>query len=216
MLIYELLDEVMDFGYGQITTTETLKNYVMNEPLSVDGESGKEKGFSKMTTQEGEKKQRKSAPSSAPNKPMSLGLGRTGKNKNEIFVDLLERLTVLFNANGQVLRSEIDGCIQMKSFLQGTPDLSVGLNEDITIGKSGRYGIQLDDCTFHECVDSSGFDTHKVTLQGAVLGPCSPACKFVKRPVPDSGLKREANFWAGTYFEAARWRVRTYELSYFR
>lgn len=38
--------------------------------------------------------------------------------KNEIFVDILERLTVLFNSNGYILNSEIDGCIQMKSYLR--------------------------------------------------------------------------------------------------
>lgn len=39
--------------------------------------------------------------------------------KNEIFVDLLERMTVLVAANGNVLRSHIDGSLQMKSFLGG-------------------------------------------------------------------------------------------------
>ncbi len=33
--------------------------------------------------------------------------------KNEIFVDILERLTVLFNSNGYVLNATIDGAIQV-------------------------------------------------------------------------------------------------------
>lgn len=40
-----------------------------------------------------------------------------------------------------VLRSEIDGCIQMKSFLQGLPELRVGLNEDLVVGKQPGMGI---------------------------------------------------------------------------
>ena len=39
----------------------------------------------------------------------------------EIFVDVVERLTVTFNSAGYVLTTEIDGAIQCKSFLQGNP-----------------------------------------------------------------------------------------------
>ena len=39
--------------------------------------------------------------------------------KYEIFVDLLERQTVLVAANGHVLRSHIDGSLVMRSFLGG-------------------------------------------------------------------------------------------------
>jgi hypothetical protein len=56
---------------------------------------------------------------------------QNGKQKNEIFVDILERLTVLFNAQGQVLNSTLDGCIQMKSYLAGNPELRLALNEDL-------------------------------------------------------------------------------------
>ena len=34
-LVYELLDEMMDFGYPQITSTEMLKNHIHNEAHSV-------------------------------------------------------------------------------------------------------------------------------------------------------------------------------------
>lgn len=42
-----------------------------------------------------------SAPSTATNKPViaTLGERRSGKQQNEIYVDLLERLTVIFNAS---------------------------------------------------------------------------------------------------------------------
>ena len=35
ILIYELLDEMIDFGYPQITSTEMLKNCIHNEPVAV-------------------------------------------------------------------------------------------------------------------------------------------------------------------------------------
>lgn len=36
VLIYELLDEILDFGYAQSTTTETLKAFVYSDPVTVD------------------------------------------------------------------------------------------------------------------------------------------------------------------------------------
>lgn len=54
---------------------------------------------------------------------------------NEIFVDILKRLTVVMNSVGTVLNSQVDGCIQMKSYLANTTSalLSLALNEDIII-----------------------------------------------------------------------------------
>jgi hypothetical protein len=37
-------------------------------------------------------------------------------------------------AQGYVLTSEIDGTIQMKSYLTGNPEIKVGLNEDLAVG----------------------------------------------------------------------------------
>lgn len=36
ILVYELLDETLDYGYPQGTSTETLRNHVRNEPILVD------------------------------------------------------------------------------------------------------------------------------------------------------------------------------------
>lgn len=56
------------------------------------------------------------------------------KNKEkEIFVDIYEKINILFNASGYIINSSIDGCIQMKSYLNGNPALKLILNEDITM-----------------------------------------------------------------------------------
>ena len=50
ILVYELLDEMLDYGYPQITTTEGLKNYIHNEPVAVAkiyGSSGRVPGMAK-------------------------------------------------------------------------------------------------------------------------------------------------------------------------
>ena len=132
ILIYELLDEALDYGYPQSTSTESLKMYVHNEPLLVDaGRAGAASG--------GMLSSKRTISSSAVLKPISLSTSSTGK-KNEIFVDILERLTVLFNANGYILNSTIDGCIQMKSYLSGNPGLRLALNEDLVVGKENAVG----------------------------------------------------------------------------
>lgn len=43
---------------------------------------------------------------------------------------------------GYILTSEIDGTIQMKSYLTGSPEIRLALNEDLSIGRnsSSVYG----------------------------------------------------------------------------
>lgn len=154
-LIYELLDEMMDYGYPQITSTEMLKNCIHNEPILVNPTSTASSVMMAMNS--------RTKPSTASNIPVGLGSMRGGKQKNEIFVDIIERLTCLFNASGYVINSSIDGSIMMKSFLSGNPELRLALNEDLVIGKgSGAYGsVVLDDCNFHECVHLDEFEASR-------------------------------------------------------
>ena len=41
-----------------------------------------------------------------------------------------------FCFQGNVLRSEVDGCIQMKSFVAGNPEIRIGLTDDFFVDKS--------------------------------------------------------------------------------
>ena len=58
--------------------------------------------------------------------------------KNEIFLDVVEKLNLLVSANGTVLRSEILGSLQMRSYLSGMPELKLGLNDKLLMESSGR------------------------------------------------------------------------------
>mmetsp|Transcript_28918 Transcript_28918/g.92418 ORF Transcript_28918/g.92418 Transcript_28918/m.92418 type:complete len:290 (-) Transcript_28918:56-925(-) len=107
----------------------------------------------------------KTTPSTAVHKPITTVTGaRTGgKQRNEIFVDIIERLNVLFSPNGYVLNSNIDGCIQMKSYLSGQPELRLALNEDLVVGTAGNFGTTvLDDCNFHDCVNLEEFESGRI------------------------------------------------------
>jgi AP-4 complex subunit mu-1 len=151
ILIYELLDEMLDAGYPQVTTTEMLKVCVHNEAVVVNPQPVASAIINAMSS--------RSKPSNASSMPVAVGGQRSSKQKNEIFVDIFEKLTVLFNGNGAVVNSSIDGSIQMKSYLAGNPELRLALNEDLVIGKGNGYGsVVLDDCIFHECVRLDEFD----------------------------------------------------------
>ena len=87
---------------------------------------------------------------------------KSKNDKNEIFVDIFEKLSVLFNSNGAIINSSIEGVIQCKSYLRGNPGLRLVLNDDLVVGKftHGPMGsVVLDDCAFHESVDTRDFDT---------------------------------------------------------
>ena len=50
-------------------------------------------------------------------------------SKNEIYLDVVEKLNILVSNNGSVLRSEIIGAVKMRSALSGMPELKLGLND---------------------------------------------------------------------------------------
>ena len=58
--------------------------------------------------------------------------------KNEIFLDVIEKLNLLVSANGTVLSSEIIGRVRMRSYLSGMPELKLGLNDKDLFEKQGR------------------------------------------------------------------------------
>lgn len=177
-LIYELLDEIIDFGFIQGTSTESLKSYVHNEPVLTDGVSTKSSDGSSIAPAaisnviSGGKNNHttasagRSAPSSASNKPVTVNFAADRNRKNEIFVDVIETITVTLSGTGTVLRSEIDGSIVMKAFIAGNPELVMGVSDDLRIGPeavANASPYQLvrpwDDANFNDCVRWNELDT---------------------------------------------------------
>ena len=165
ILVYELLDEIIDFGYPQVTNTEQIKSFVFNAPILV-------KSATPASSSAGGKMfdiNPKTTPSTSVDKPINY-VEKSGKKKNEIFVDIYERISITFNTNGYILNSNIDGTIQMKSYLAGNPELKLALNEDLVIGKTGgnrvpQYAggvVEVDDVNFHECAKLQDFDNLRI------------------------------------------------------
>ncbi|KAG6478326.1 hypothetical protein ZIOFF_061762 [Zingiber officinale] len=165
VLVYELLDEVIDFGYPQTTSTEILKSYVFNEPIVVDAARLPTLGPASMFMQGA-----KRMPGTAVTKSV-VATEPGGRKREEIFVDIIEKISVTFSSSGYILTSEIDGTIQMKSYLTGNPEIRLALNEDLGIGKgsaslydyrsSAGGAVILDDCNFHESVRLDSFDVDR-------------------------------------------------------
>ncbi|CAG8663577.1 26212_t:CDS:2 [Dentiscutata erythropus] len=86
--------------------------------------------------------------------------------KNEVFLDVIESVNLLVNANGNVLRSEILGIIKMKCYLSGMPELRLGLNDKVMFESTGRSpsrgkAIEMEDVKFHQCVRLSRFENDR-------------------------------------------------------
>jgi AP-4 complex subunit mu-1 len=150
VLIYEVIDEMIDFGYPQLSETEQIKSFVFTEPVIMNNQISIQSIFNKNT---------KSGDSTK--KPISQVTDSKNK-KNEIYVDIIEKVTVLFNSSGSLINSSVDGCIKMKSYLKGNPELKLVLNDDISIGKSTySAGASIDDCNFHPNVLTKEFESGK-------------------------------------------------------
>jgi AP-2 complex subunit mu-1 len=144
-LTYELLDEVLDFGYPQILATDLLKKYINN------GEVMTAEAAQKWTDEVTGAVDWRSNPG-----PVYA--------KNEIFIDVLEDVNLLMSANGVVLRNEVVGKVMMKTFLTGMPECKFGLNDKLSLSKQStakKSSVELDDCTFHRCVKLGKFEADR-------------------------------------------------------
>ncbi|KAG8459283.1 hypothetical protein KFE25_014128 [Diacronema lutheri] len=174
-LVYEIADEALDYGYPQNAATTDLQAYLFNKPIPVEQPSV-------ASVLPSFKPNPKTMASAAAHKSVVAGVqptpfggwGARGAG-NEIFIDLVDRISALITAEGSVRSFSVDGCIQMKSFLKGQPHVHLALNEDLAIasgagtrasaggGASALYGaVHLDDINFHECVSLERFESERV------------------------------------------------------
>ncbi|KAJ1404906.1 clathrin assembly complex, medium subunit, partial [Ochromonadaceae sp. CCMP2298] len=145
VVVYELLDETMDFGYPQTCESKILREVVTQESNRLE---------------------------CAPRPPIALTNAVSWRSegikhrKNEIFLDVIEKLNLLVSSNGTVLHSEIIGSVQMKSFLSGMPELKLGLNDKLMFEATGRAAtriksVELEDIKFHQCVRLARFENDR-------------------------------------------------------
>lgn len=156
VIIYELLDEMMDFGSPQTTDTKILKEYITQDYFKLIKRSAS----------------RVVQPPAAVTNSVSWRKEGITYKKNEAFLDVVESINMLITSSGQVLNSEILGEVKIKSHLSGMPDLRLGLNDKGLFGGSslaedGLAGatnsdVEMEDIKFHQCVRLSKFENERV------------------------------------------------------
>lgn len=149
VIIYELLDETMDHGLPQSLDSTILRQFITQEGNRMADDS-------------------KSKPPVALTNAVSWRAEGIKHKKNEIFLDVVEKLNLLVAANGTVLHSEINGAVKMKSFLSGMPELKLGLNDKLMFEATGRANqarsgksVELEDIKFHQCVRLARFENDR-------------------------------------------------------
>lgn len=148
VLVYEVLDEMVDFGFVQFSKVEEVKQHIVSHVVETAAPRRKKIGgiLNWMT---------KDTVGSDVTKSSSLKL------TNELFVDVVEKMNVTFNSSGNVINSEIDGQIQMKSYMAGDPVFTMCLCESVVVNAEQDYGIKLDDVNYDACVNHDNFEFNK-------------------------------------------------------
>lgn len=153
VLVYELFDELCDFGIPQCTDVRVLKELV---------------------TQPGvfNKTEAKSPPLAAG----GISWRRPGlKYKhNEVFLDVIEQVDVELDSRAQMLSCVIRGAIRVKSRLSGMPELRMGMNDrrmlevsrnvaDVlgTNNNASPQTVEMEDFKFHPCVRLERFQSER-------------------------------------------------------
>ena len=145
VIIYEILDEVVDYGYPQNTDAKLLKEYIKISSNRL-----------------------------MPRKPLTTEVINNQVSRvpgikyqiNQAFVDVIERVSSLISHKGEMIRSDIIGQITMKSSLSGMPLLKLGLNDKSYFELSGKKPadkmVDMDDFKFHNCVNINKFESERV------------------------------------------------------
>lgn len=145
VIIFELLDETMDYGIPQTTEAKILSEYI---------------------TQEGYRMVKSPKIPTALTNAVSWRSEGVRYKKNEVFLDVVEKVNLLVSSSGTVLHSEILGAIQMKCHLSGMPELKLGLNDKLMFEATGKVGgkgkaVEMEDIKFHQCVRLARFESDR-------------------------------------------------------
>ncbi|KAG5087649.1 hypothetical protein JHK86_000261 [Glycine max] len=144
VVVYELLDEIMDFGYPQYTEAQILSEFIKTDAYRME------------VTQR---------PPMAVTNAVSWRSEGINYKKNEVFLDVVESVNILVNSNGQIIRSDVVGALKMRTYLSGMPECKLGLNDRVLLEAQGRTtkgkAIDLEDIKFHQCVRLARFENDR-------------------------------------------------------
>ncbi|XP_071652160.1 AP-2 complex subunit mu-like [Temnothorax longispinosus] len=167
VLIYELLDEILDFGYPQNCDTRVLKTFITQQGVKSATKEEQAQVTSQVTGQ--------------------IGWRREGikYRRNELFLDVLKYVNLLMIPQGQVLSAHVAGKVNEILFIRNAGMQVWDINDKIVMeakgmkgggglgggrddptgARSGKPVVVIDDCQFHQCVKLSKFETeHSISF----------------------------------------------------
>ncbi|XP_039136763.1 AP-3 complex subunit mu isoform X2 [Dioscorea cayenensis subsp. rotundata] len=142
VIVYELLDEMMDNGFPLTTEPNILREMItppniVSKMLSVV--MGKSSNMSTVLPD--------ATTSSVPWRKTDLKSAA-----NEVYVDIIEEMDAVITREGVLSKCEIYGEIQVNSHLPGLPDLTISLANPAI----------LNDVRFHPCVRFRPWESHQI------------------------------------------------------
>ncbi|KAM3161666.1 MHD domain-containing protein [Lachancea thermotolerans] len=98
--------------------------------------------------------------------------------KNEVFLNVNERISILVSKDGSILKSYVDGTVEATTHLSGMPVCRFGLNDSLSVStpfgdnespttnkkaipKAAAGSVMLEDCKFHQCVQLDRFQSER-------------------------------------------------------
>ncbi|QLG71921.1 hypothetical protein HG535_0C02730 [Zygotorulaspora mrakii] len=101
--------------------------------------------------------------------------------KNEVLLNMNEKISILVSKDGSILKAHIDGTVDLTTHLSGMPICQFGLNDSLSlhfdedaslaeedfmnkkaIPKAAAGRVLLEDCKFHQCVSLDKFNRDRV------------------------------------------------------
>ncbi|KAF3985060.1 hypothetical protein FT663_05367 [Candidozyma haemuli var. vulneris] len=159
--IYEMLGEMLQFGYPTNMEPTYLASVIPGLPSPKSGFDF----HASLLKPSADKASEKAAASAMDHSydPRMVSWREPGikYRRNEIFLNVDEKVHVTLDSHGRCSRSYIDGVITMKTHLSGMPVCRFGFADDRS--ETGLLEkISLDDFKFHKCVDLAKYDTDQV------------------------------------------------------
>ncbi|XP_074321076.1 AP-3 complex subunit mu [Silene latifolia] len=142
VIVYELLDEMIDNGFP-LTTEPNILREMIAAPNIVS------KVLSVVTGNSSNVNSTLPGATASCVPWRTTGLKHSG---NEVHVDLVEEIDAIINRDGQLVKCEVYGEVQVNSNLSGVPDLTLSFaNPQI-----------LNDVRFHPCVRFRPWESHQI------------------------------------------------------
>ncbi|XP_047155105.1 AP-3 complex subunit mu-like isoform X1 [Vigna umbellata] len=142
VIVYELLDEMIDNGFP-LTTEPSILREIINPPNVVN------KALSIVT---GSNSNVSDTLSRATASCIPWRTAEPKYSNNEVYVDLVEEMDAIINRDGGLLKCEIYGEVQVNSRISGFPDLTLSFTNPSV----------LDDVRFHPCVRFRPWESHQI------------------------------------------------------